>query len=239
VAASWEVIKAAAGKTWNKIKAYFNQKYDATADNRAIDQEKNRRLAQIGTDMNRQLAEREAQREKQRNESVAIRKDVETQILDDNQARHAALDSEYESCMSDNERDLLKARQEWQEAINEARKKREDKEAEDAGPGTLEGPEKILADTTKTLSQQMGGTPDLLGKQVGKMQTFGTFNPAALNRMFAAGGKSPEARIEDAVKKMASDANSRYSELRNNLVTISDDLASIRKDTKKNAGGFS
>lgn len=107
------------------------------------------------------------------------------------------------------EADLAKARKEWQDALGEARRKREAKEAE--GPAPMEGPEDLLTKVRGSLS----GLGDLL--QTAKERAIGvagTFNAAALLGLLQAGGA--DERIASATERTAKGVEGLRQDVRNN-----------------------
>ena len=125
-----------------------------------------------------------------------------------NLQKHQELDSEYQQRMAENEADLAKARKEWQDALAEARRKREAKEAE--GPAPMEGPEDLLAKVRGSLS----GLGDLL--QTARDRTIGvagTFNAAALLGLQAGGADD---RIANATERTAKGVEGLRQDVRNN-----------------------
>ena len=172
-ARTWERMKAWAKKAWTWIKGLFD---DSTAESRSatyaeIDRQKEAAIAQIEGEEQRELARREAERQQKREEAAALHEATLAEIGRENLQKHQELDAEYERRMTDNEGDLEKARKEWRDAIEEARKKRQAKEAEDAGPGKLDSPDDIIARANRALE----GMGDLLAGQAAKIGAQGTF----------------------------------------------------------------
>jgi len=129
----------------------------------------------VKDDQQRQLAQREARRQHERENAAELHNATLAQIGRQNMDRHQALDAEYAQRMADNEADLAAARQEWQAALAEARGKREAAEADAGleGPGS---PDDLLARARNALA----GVGDQLADQAEKVGAKGTFNAAAL-----------------------------------------------------------
>ena len=72
--------------------------------------------------------------------------------------------------------DLAKARKEWAAAVKKVNALPEGDRAADAGPGTLEGPEKLLANIRKSVAD-LGLN---LGKAARGVSVTGTFGSSAL-----------------------------------------------------------
>jgi len=180
-AKTWERIKAGAKKAWNWIKSLFDESIDLAAENRLVEQEKQRAISQIENEQQRRIAEREAQRQTERQRAAAIHEATMARIGRENLRKHSELDAEYERRMAENEADLEKARKEWRDAVEAARKKRQAKEA--AGPDKLEGPDDIIAKA----NQAIAGLGDLLASQAAKIGAQGTFVAANVLGLQAGG----------------------------------------------------
>src|SRR5690606_13388963 len=72
----------------------------------------------------------------------------------DNLRRHSELDAEYERRMDRSEADLQRARDEWQDAINQARRQRTSSDS-DAGPEGLSSADDIIARASQALSENV------------------------------------------------------------------------------------
>jgi len=168
-AKTWQRIKAAALKAWNWIKSLFDESIDLAAENQLVEQEKQRAIAQIESEQQRRIAEREARRQAERRRAAAIHEATMARISQENLRKHSELDAEYERRMAENAADLEKARTEWRDAVEAARKKRRAKGA--AGPDKLEGPDDIVAKAHRAIA----GLGDLLADQAAKIGTQGTF----------------------------------------------------------------
>lgn len=98
--------------------------------------------------------------------------------------------------MAENEADLAKARQEWREAIEAARKKREAKEAE-AAPEGLEGPDDLI----NKARQALAGLGDLVHQEAEKIGVRGTFNAAAIQGLAAGDAADRTAKATEETAK--------------------------------------
>jgi len=182
-AKTWERIKSGAKKAWNWIKSLFDDSIDLAAENKLVEQQKQAAISQIDNEQQRKIAEREAQRQAERQRAAAVHEATMAEIGRENLRKHSELDAEYERRMADNESDLEKARKEWRDAIEEARKKRQTKEAADAGPGKLDSADDIIAKATRALA----GMGDLLAGQAAKIGSQGTFVAANVLGLQAGG----------------------------------------------------
>jgi len=184
-ARTWQNMKAWAKKAWTWIKGLFD---DSTAESRAatyaeIDRQRNEVISKIDDAEQRDLAQREAGRQRKREEAARLHEATLAEIGRENLRKHSELDAEYERRMAENESDLEKARKEWRDAIAEARKKRQTKEAADAGPGKLDSADDIIAKTNRALA----GMGDLLAGQAAKIGSQGTFVAANVLGLQAGG----------------------------------------------------
>jgi len=197
-ARTWERMKAWAKKAWTWIKGLFD---DSTAESRAatyseIDRQKEAAIAQIEGEEQRELARREAERLRKREETAAVHEATMAEIGRQNLTKHHELDAEYERRMAENEDDLAKARQQWQDAIEEARKKRQAKESE-AGPEGLGSADDII----DRANQAIAGMGDLLAGQAAKIGAQGTFNAANVLGLQAGGATDRMANGIDKIER--------------------------------------
>jgi hypothetical protein len=197
-ARTWERMKAWAKKAWTWIKGLFD---DSTAESRAatyseIDRQKEAAIAQIEGEEQRELARREAERLRKREEAAAVHEATMAEIGRQNLRKHHELDAEYERRMGENEDDLAKARQEWKDAIETARKKRQAKEAEE-GPGKLDSADDIIDKANRALA----GMGDLLAGQAAKIGAQGTFVAANVLGLQAGGVSDRMANGIDKIER--------------------------------------
>lgn len=174
---TWENIKAGAQKAWNWIKSLFDDSVDLEAENKLVEEQKQAAIARIEDEQKRKTAQREAQREAERRRASAVHEATLGEIGRQNLEKHRELDTEYANRMSENEADLAKARQEWREAIETAKRKRQEKES--AAPEGLEGPDDIINKARNALAG-LGDIGDLVQQEAAKIGVRGTFNAAAI-----------------------------------------------------------
>ena len=98
--------------------------------------------------------------------------------------------------MSDNETDLERARDEWKQAIDQARKKRQAKESE-AGPEGLSGADDII----DRANQALAGMGDMLAGQAAKIGSQGTFNASNVLGLQAGGASDRMATGIDKIER--------------------------------------
>jgi len=174
---TWENIKAGAQKAWNWIKSLFDDSVDLEAENKLVEEQKQAAIARIEDEQKRKTAQREAQREAERRRASAVHEATLGEIGRQNLEKHRELDTEYANRMSENEADLAKARQEWREAIETAKRKRQEKES--AAPEGLEGPDDIINKARDALAG-LGDIGDMVQQEAAKIGVRGTFNAAAI-----------------------------------------------------------
>jgi hypothetical protein len=197
-ARTWENIKAGAKRAWNWIKSLFDDSIDLQANNRLIEQQRQAAIARIDDDRRRQLAEQQARRKRADDLHEATMAGIGQANLD----VHHELDAEYADRMAENERDLAEARRAWQDAIAEARGKREAADAarNDEQPATIPPPEPAF-------EFDLGAIPGLsdigqaIKDQAEKIGVTGTFNVAAAFGLGA--GSSIDERTANASEETA------------------------------------
>jgi len=197
-ARTWQNMKAWAKKAWTWIKGLFD---DSTAESRAatyaeIDRQREAAIAEIDNAEQRDLAQREADRQRKREEAARLHEATLAEIGRENLRKHSELDAEYERRMAENESDLEAARDEWKQAIDQARQKRQVKESE-AGPEGLDSADDIIDRANQALS----GLGDLLGDQAAKIGAQGTFNASNVLGLQAGGATDRMANGIDKIER--------------------------------------
>ncbi|NLN01261.1 MAG: phage tail tape measure protein [Lentisphaerae bacterium] len=175
-AKTWHNIKAGAQKAWNWIRSLFDDSVDLQTENRMVEEQKQAAISRITDEQKRRAAERESERQSARQVHEGTLAEIGRENLD----KHSQLDTEYAERMAANEADLARARQEWREAIDTAKRKREEKAAE----GGLEGPDDILQKARDALAS-LGDIGDLVQAEAAKVGVRGTFNASALQGLAA------------------------------------------------------
>jgi len=198
-AKTWERIKSGAKKAWNWIKSLFDDSVDLEAENKLVEEQKQAAINRIENEQQRRIAQREAQREAERRRASAIHEATLAEIGRENLEKHRQLDTEYADRMAENEQDLAKARQEWRDAIDAARQKREAKEAEE-GTDKLEGPDAIIDKAQRALDG-LGDIGGLIGEQAAKIGVKGTFNAAAVRGLAAGDAADRTAKATEETAK--------------------------------------
>jgi hypothetical protein len=211
---AWAWTGRQLAKAWNFLRKQFDSSFDADAANRASEEFYESRKAQIEMQTGQAIADREAQRQRDRESSARDHEDAMAEIGRENLEKHRELDNEYQRRMAENEADLARARKEWQDALAEARRKRAAKEAAD-GAEEIEGPEDLLGKIRTSLS----GLGDLLETARDRtLNVIGTFNASALLGLQAG---SADDRIANATERTAKGIDGLRLDVRNNRAAFS------------------
>jgi hypothetical protein len=190
-AKTWQNIKGGAKKAWNWIKSLFDDSIDLQAKNKMVEEQKQAAIAKIEDKQKRKTAEREAERDAKRRRADAMHESTLAEIGQENLDKHAQLDEDYDQRMAENDADLANARQEWREAIDEAKTKRAAKDAETGTerPDTTENLKDWLAglgetetgeDSVRKALAGLGDIGDLVQDEAEKIGASGTFNAASI-----------------------------------------------------------
>ena len=150
-----------------------------------VEEQKQAAISRITDERKRRAAERESERQSARQVHEGTLAEIGRENLD----KHAQLDTEYAERMAANEADLARARQEWREAIDTAKSKRQEKESTE--PGEMEGPDALLQKARVALAG-LGDIGDLVQAEAAKVDVVGTFSAEATDRM----GTGPTAAEE-------------------------------------------
>jgi len=211
---AWQWTGRQLAKAWNFLRKQFDSSFDADAANRAAEEFYESRKAQIEMQTGQAIADREAQRQREREKAARDHEDAMAEIGRENLEKHRELDAEYERRIAENEADLARARKEWQDAHAEARRKRAAKEAAD-GAEEIEGPEDLLGKIRTSLS----GLGDLLETARDRtVNVIGTFNASALLGLQAG---SADDRIASATERTAKGIDGLRLDVRNNRAAFS------------------
>jgi len=188
-----------ATKRMLELQGAFDDTLDVEQAKRLADQQHAQDNRDIDNEQKREIARREAQRESERARAAAVHEATLAEIGRENMEKHRELDAEYASRMADNEQDLAKARQEWREAVDAAKQKRQAKEA-DEGPGGLEGPDDIINKARDALAG-LGDIGDLVQAEAAKIGVKGTFNAAAVRGLAAGDAADRTAKATEETAK--------------------------------------
>lgn len=168
---AWGIIQNWLTKRWLDLMNLFGQLTDeqAEAAKQMADQEFAEGAAEVERRRTGALTEREQRRQSEREQSAAVNEATLAEIGRQFEEAQKALDADTDAKIAETKRQLAEARKALDEALAEAKRKREEAETEKAPPGKP----KLRGD----LKDQLAGIADVLA---GKISVTGTFNPAAL-----------------------------------------------------------
>lgn len=204
-AKTWENIKAGAQKTWNWIKSLFDDSFDLQTENKMVEDQRQQAIGTIEDEKQRKLAEREAERQSQRDQAARMNDATLEEIGRQHAEKYKALDDEYDARMAENTKDLEAARKEWKDSIQRAKDKRAEKELEK--PAAVE--------KANTAWMDVG---DVLTEAANKISVTGTFNATAA---WGLGTGSAADRTAKASEETARNTKRLLDEARNNGATFS------------------
>ncbi len=177
------------------------------ADNRSIDQQRDAALAG-----------RESERQQQRDRAKGQHDATLAQIGKEADARLEAIDAQAKAKRQATQDELARAQEEFRAAIDEARRKREAKDAAAPAPapGSLDGPDGILDKARRALS----GIGDEIEQQATKIGVRGTFNasPGSVQGL-QYGGKTDE-RIAKAAEETAKNTKRIEQAINNHAIAF-------------------
>lgn len=196
---AWHTAVGFIRKAWVKLKSLFDSDLDAEAEITRINQEVAGKNQSADQSRDRRIFEREQSRRRRLEEIESGRAGALGELEQMREAEHAARQQRHSADIEASESALRKARDEWQEAIAEAARKRKQAEAEESGPGRKspfdpDGLDGLLGE----ISQRTAGVQ-------------GTFNAAAV-RGFGSG--SPEERTAKASEETAKNTKRLLDEAR-------------------------
>ncbi len=198
---TWTSFTSGFQKAWNSAINWTTKRllelwglFDETLDVQAAKQMADDDLSSLNAEIDQQrdaaLQAREAQRQVERDRAKSMHEGALEQIGRQDQDAQRRLDQETGDRARETQRQLEDARQALDDAVAEARRKREAADREGAGPRRTPG------DPLAGLDDLLSGVGNLLAQ---KISVTGTFNPLA-----AAGlGGNPEERIARNTEQIA------------------------------------
>lgn len=171
----WESASSWVAKRMLEIQGAFDAGLDVDAAKRAVDQQLEARFAEIDQGSQRDLTERESRRISERDQAAAIHEATLAEIGQSFEDAQAALKANTEAGIAESQGALDEAKRRLEQALAEARAKREAAEAE-GGPSRLPG---------DLLHDQIEGLGDLIAKGI---SVRGTFNALATQGLESDGG---------------------------------------------------
>ena len=168
---AWHLVQNWLTKRWIDLMRLFGDLTDEQAElaRRMADEDFAETAAGIEKRRSEALAEREARRKREREQSAASNEATLAEIGRQFEEAQRSLDADTDAKIAETKRQLAEARKALDEAIAEARRKRE--EAERGGP-----PRRRPGDPLAGLEDRLAGLGDLLARRI---TVTGTFNSLA------------------------------------------------------------
>ncbi|MCC7408336.1 MAG: hypothetical protein IT442_09700, partial [Phycisphaeraceae bacterium] len=176
----WAWVSKELTRAWNALKGLFDSTFDTDTANTAADRYYQQKKNQLEDEAGQTIAQRELDRQRKREEAQRRHAQTMTGIGQENIDAHKALDEEYARRLVENERDLDMARKAWQDAVDEAKKRRE------TGGETPTDSSGDLASRVRASVTDLG---DLLADfKARTINVAGTFNADAILGLQSDGG---------------------------------------------------
>ncbi|MFG0243621.1 MAG: phage tail tape measure protein [Phycisphaerales bacterium JB054] len=187
----WERASAFVAKRMLEIQGLFDSGLDVDAAKEAVDEQLESRLAEIDEGARRDLSRREQRRHTARERSRELNEATLAEIGSQFEEAQEALQQGTDARLAETQRQLEEARRRLDEAIAEARRKREEAESD----GTVRrGPGDLLTD----LEDRLVGIGEAIAS---KIEVRGTFNALALQGL--AGSADAAERTASATEQTA------------------------------------
>jgi len=163
-------------KAWYHIRAVFDKDFDKQAAIRSADAAYEAGIRRLEQERDAKIKAREMRRQRERERSRQVHEATMAQIGREHSERERALDAEQQAKIKAAEDAVLAARKEWQEAVDEAARKRQKKqrEQEDKGPKKLKKPPGL-----DELMSRVGDIATNFAKATDRITVRGTFSTAA------------------------------------------------------------
>jgi len=173
-------LKAKLTKIWNVLKGKFDETFDARTANRAVEEQYDAASQYLKEEGARRQKTLEGARQRVREHEQAEYEAGMAEISRAHQAKKRAMAEEARTRTAAAQAELDQARREWRAAIAEARKKREAREAEDEGPGTLEKPADLVGKVQDSLAGLGATLKDVAERTIGVTGTFSAMEARGL-----------------------------------------------------------
>ncbi len=189
----WESATSFVAKRMLEIQGLFDSSLDVDAAKQAVDDQLDSRLAELDSEGQRALDERERRRQRQRDQSADLNEGTLAEIGRQFEEAQEKLRQATDDKIEETQRELDAARAKLDEAIERARRQREEGD-EDAGPAARGTPQDLLDE----LQERIAG----LGQTIARGVTVrGTFNAAAAQGLL--GGADAQERTATATEQTA------------------------------------
>ncbi|MDX9911210.1 MAG: hypothetical protein RBS39_05215 [Phycisphaerales bacterium] len=185
----WERASSFVAKRMLEIQGFFDDGLDVEAAKRAVDEQLDARLGEIDAGARRDIDQREQRRAADRSRSDALNEATLAEIGRQFEEAQDALREGTDARLEETQRRLDEARTKLDAAIAEARKRREDAEADGAS-----GPRRLIDD----LEDRLGGLGNAIAERI---EVRGTFNALAVQSL--AGGDAAAERTAKATEQTA------------------------------------
>jgi len=177
---AWNVVQDWLTKRIVELWGLFDEDIDVEATQRLIEEDTQKRTHEIDREAGSTLARREQQRQEERQRIATERSGTLAAIANMADAEERERRERHERELQDSQHALEEARQEWQDAIAEAREKRAAFEAGPGRPGEKQKPNVEVPDIAKRLQESLQGVAERVEEAVrANFDVAGTFNIAA------------------------------------------------------------
>jgi len=205
IAKNWNKVVGFLKKMWQKLKGAVTGK-DTSKAQQEIANETTRMNRELDDQRNKQIAEREQKRKARLKQIESDRSGTIGELEKMREAEHVGRQKRFAKDLQGTEDDLSAARREWQQAIQEAARKR--KESEKVGDPKRLGKPNELVDKLKN---RLAGVNVGLQKAESKFSVSGTFSAFGVRGL--AGG-SPAERTAKATEETAKNTKRLLQEAR-------------------------
>ena len=213
IAKNWNRVVGFLKKAWQKLKSLVTGEESGDVQTR-IDAETQRMNRELDERRNQDIFEREQRRKSRLSEIEGQRTGVLDELDRQREAEHERRREQFAGALQTSEDALTAARREWQQAIEEAARKRKEAKSGDEGPERLKKSGNLLKD----LQQQLGGAGDRLQTTQDKISVTGTFNAVGVRGL--AGG-NPAQRTAKAIEETAKNTKRILQEAQHGGLTFS------------------
>lgn len=174
----WEGATSFVAKRMLEIQGLFDESLDVEAAKQAVDDQLASRLAELDQSAQQDLADRESRRQRERDDAAEMNEATLAEIGRQFEEAQRSLREGSQAQIEETQRALEEARKKLDDAIAEARRKREASDAEDAGPGRT--PADLMTEFESRIAS--------LGETVAKgISVRGTFSAAAVAGLASSG----------------------------------------------------
>lgn len=175
---AWESASSFVAKRMLEIQGLFDSGLDVEAAKKAVDQQLEQRLSEIDERTRAAVAEREARRSAERDRAGELNDATLAQIGQQYEDAQKALDARTDAGITDAQRELEAARQRLDEAIAEAKRRREE-------AGSEQGPSGSPRDLLAEFENRLQAVGDLVAQGI---SVRGTFNARAVQGLASDSG---------------------------------------------------